>query len=225
MIRQGLLSLRNLQVLISNQMLTFLLVGGPPVVRIGLKTIISENFKQIRIVEQQSTSELFAGSNLPDPDLLVLLKPGSIQNLNDETTELLKRARKSIVLFTNMPYNYALATYLRLGASGFIVLGYSEEMIVCCFKMVLDGEFFVMQDMFESLIPELSKRSGTTEVTRKSLTSREYEIATHLATGLRTSEIAAILERKSSTISTIKNTIFRKLEVENVIQLRTAMEL
>jgi DNA-binding NarL/FixJ family response regulator len=51
------------------------------------------------------------------------------------------------------------------------------------------------------------------------LSSQEYEIASQLLKGLSTNNIAQKIGRKATTISTIKNNIFKKLEVDNIIKL------
>jgi DNA-binding NarL/FixJ family response regulator len=55
------------------------------------------------------------------------------------------------------------------------------------------------------------------------LTNRESEIAKYLSQGMTTSWIANELGRKASTISTIKHSIFKKMKVDNILELRTAI--
>lgn len=56
-----------------------------------------------------------------------------------------------------------------------------------------------------------------------SLSSREKEIAIHIANGLSTSLIAKTLGIKSNTVSTIKNRIYLKLGAESVVDLYRIM--
>lgn len=55
------------------------------------------------------------------------------------------------------------------------------------------------------------------------LSEREFEIAQYLSKGMRVSKIAEKLDRRVSTISTIKKSIFTKLEVDSVVKLADAM--
>jgi DNA-binding NarL/FixJ family response regulator len=55
------------------------------------------------------------------------------------------------------------------------------------------------------------------------LSPREQEVANLLVSGMRTSEIAALLKIKHSTASTIKRTIMLKKNVRNIIELATVM--
>jgi DNA-binding NarL/FixJ family response regulator len=50
-------------------------------------------------------------------------------------------------------------------------------------------------------------------------------VAQYLAEGMQTSWIAHKLNRKVSTISTIKSNIFHKLQIDNILKLREQIGL
>lgn len=52
----------------------------------------------------------------------------------------------------------------------------------------------------------------------RQLTTREWEVASLLKTGLKTGEIADRLQIQTSTVSTLKARAFRKLSVTNLVQ-------
>lgn len=58
----------------------------------------------------------------------------------------------------------------------------------------------------------------------RELTSREWEVASLLKTGLDNSEIASRLQIQTSTVSTLKARVYRKLSVTNLVQAIQALD-
>lgn len=110
----------------------------------------------------------------------------------------------------------------------------SHEFMKCVDAMVESKQVFC-QSSWDSIleqylstplkaVPKVIKHS-TEELHEDGLTKRQAEIAELLKQGKKTSEIAEILHIKPSTVSSLKFTIFKKLNVSNLVELLQLKEI
>ncbi|WP_254412667.1 LuxR C-terminal-related transcriptional regulator [Dyadobacter diqingensis] len=88
----------------------------------------------------------------------------------------------------------------------------SEFESVC--KRVLLGQKYIPESISDFLLTDLRRRSVI-----KSLSPRETQVSFLLLRGMRTAEISKVLSLAPSTVSTIKFNLYKKMEVDNVIDL------
>lgn len=94
-----------------------------------------------------------------------------------------------------------------------------------CISEVESEKNYVSNEIMEILIPKwISTGKDTASNNHITLTHREFEIATFLIDGASVSEISKKLQRKTSTISTIKKNLFRKLQIQNLVDLKDSLE-
>lgn len=110
----------------------------------------------------------------------------------------------------------------------------SHEFMKCIGAMMESKQVFC-QTSWDNILEQYL--SGPTKVTPKvvahsshetqedGLTKRQAEIAELLKQGKKTSEIAEILNIKPSTVSSLKFTIFKKLNVSNLVELIQLKEI
>ena len=73
---------------------------------------------------------------------------------------------------------------------------------------------------FSEVFATLNKRKSTTEGHKiPELSKREKEVLSHLAEGLSTSQIAALLCLSTNTIQTYRKRLMEKLNAKNVAEL------
>jgi DNA-binding NarL/FixJ family response regulator len=122
------------------------------------------------------------------------------------------RRTKVLVLTASESVDDAI-TAMRLGARGVVHKQLSVQMLIEAIRAVAGGLVW----MPRILQREIGGQWGA--VGAKQLTTRETEIARHVAGGLRNAEIAKRLSITEATVKTHLNNIFEKLELRDRVEL------
>jgi DNA-binding NarL/FixJ family response regulator len=198
------------------------LIDKNVIIRLGIGVIISKNFGS-KILEADNLTTYQALHADQRPDILILGNYGTPQ----ECFETTKKAKELFPILPIVVYdeneNFDLALmYLKLGVSAYLRKSYLTDEILPCLRGVMIGEKYLSPSMLQNLLSSL-RGHGKRSESFATLTERETQIANLLCKGMRTKNIAHALQRKPSTISTIKHTIFRKLQVKNILELSKAL--
>ena len=140
--------------------------------------------------------------------------------------EILKSVGKSTRVFLYYE-DFSMALHLKkyfMNIVGLTSKQVEEEIFIKNIEGVLNGKQVLCHLSQEALMTEISfKRDSQKAMERKltseKLTSRETQIMNLVILGTKTSAIAKELNLQMSTVSTIKSSIFRKLNVNNSIDL------
>lgn len=172
----------------------------------GIKMILSFQLKISNIFECNNLNELINSLSNNKPTHLILdisFPEGSSLNMLDEITN--KYPKLQIMILTMHPkimFEHVLKQYNSLF---FCEKKLSET------EITLKLESFLDNTNHDSTIQENLKKS--------TLSKREQQILQLLLSGKTTQGIATDLGIKSNTVSTIKNRIFEKLQVNNLVDL------
>jgi len=122
-----------------------------------------------------------------------------------------------IMIFTAYDEDIYALRYLNAGATGYLNKGCSEdEMKNALNSMVLYGKY-ITQNIKDKILDSYISKKPINPL--ESLSSREIEVARLFIKGYGNMEIAETLNIKKSTVSTFKNRIFEKLEINNIAEL------
>jgi DNA-binding NarL/FixJ family response regulator len=113
--------------------------------------------------------------------------------------------------------------YLKVGVNGYLEKNAPEKEIQEAIMRILAKGKYISSKVQDQMINNYNANFRGSSLAQ--LTNREFEIASFLVNGERTSGIGQKLELKVSTISTHKNRIFQKLNVANVSELITEFKL
>jgi two-component system invasion response regulator UvrY len=192
------------------------------IIRLGIGILITESDKyQIQEADNLTAYNLTYGATAPD--LVILGNYGSA----NESIETIKQLRdifpntRSIVYDENEKPELTLS-YLKLGVDAHIKKNCLSDEILHCIHEITQGRKYLSPDLLQNLLSSLHGRVMPAKLAIP-LTERETQIAGLLCKGMRTNNIADSLERKPSTISTIKHAIFKKMHVKNILELSQAM--
>jgi two-component system invasion response regulator UvrY len=105
-------------------------------------------------------------------------------------------------------------TYLRKGVDGIFIKSMSKYEFQSAFDSVLTGRKYISGIGATSKTGRQSKRKAVNV-----LSPRESEVMHLLLKGLRTTQICKELNLAPSTISTVKNKVYQKMKVDNVVDL------
>lgn len=173
----------------------------------GIKMILSFQLKISNIFECNNLNEIINIITLNKPSHLILdisFPEGSSLNLLDDITK--NYPKLQIMILTMHPkimFEHVLKNY---------------QNVFFCEKKLSESEITVKLESF--LKNSNSDITTDTKSTKKNtLSKREQQILQLLMAGKTTQKIAGELGIKSNTVSTIKNRIFEKLQVNNLVDL------
>ena len=111
---------------------------------------------------------------------------------------------------------YALP-YLEHGVDGYLHKLSSEDEIVQAVNSVLKGKRYLSESVKGKIVNMALGRTVNNPLDQ--LSSRELEVSRYLVQGMGNQEICNRLNLQKSTVSTYKNRIFEKLNINNVVEL------
>ncbi len=143
-------------------------------------------------------------------------------NLIKELSALYPESRLLVFDMGNSNYR-AMPLYFREGGDGYLSLSDSVDNVKECLSSLSEGKKFIPYEGVEWI---LDNHKSIFNVGRKfkPFTSSELCVAKALIGGKRISDIAKDMDKKISTISTLKRKLMAKVGVDNIIELRTVME-
>ncbi len=199
-------------------MIRVLIADSHPIVRLGIKQVLSTAPDCEVIGDVSSTSALFATLEKASPDVVMLEM--DIPEINGIAT--LRKIKQDFPQVKVLMYSgqsedvYALST-IRAGAFGYLSKTADVDYIVTAVKKVAEGNMFITNELAQRLAFD----EGTQKPRRffRKLSTREVEVLKLLASGKRNKEVAEGLNLNEKTVSTYKARLMRKLNVDNLVDL------
>ncbi|RNC87672.1 MAG: DNA-binding response regulator [Winogradskyella sp.] len=199
-------------------MAKILLVDSHPVVREGLKHTLTNHTEYEVIGSLSSGVEIFEFIRENDVDIIV--SEIDLPELNGITAlRAIKKEHKSIriLMFSHQPEEiYAIST-LKAGASGYLSKNAGTDKIIDALDSIRQGKVYLSEKM--------DKHHRYTDTAKskarlfKKLSTREVEVLKLLSIGKKNKHIAEELDINEKTVSTYKARLFKKLNVDNIVDL------
>jgi DNA-binding NarL/FixJ family response regulator len=205
-------------------MLRIAILDNHFIYRKGLAFMLGRHFPKIVIKEAKPNINIITDLLPFQPNLIMM----HLDNIHERDgfnqalrlTEAIPDA-PLIIYEDHTNYNKALKA-LRANVSGYLAMGCDEDEIIRCVHTVFSGKNYLCANIQQRIIEQVVQRKIPLK-TQGYLSLRESEIARLISEGEKTSGIALMLGLKSSTVSTVKATVFAKLGVRNVLELRSKM--
>ncbi|MGS2727665.1 response regulator [Psychroserpens sp. BH13MA-6] len=199
-------------------MIKVLIVDNHPIVTTGFQ-LLYENHEDIKIVGTVGSGvEIFEFVRRHDVDVIV--SEIELPELNGITAlRAIKKEHShiNIVMFSYHPEEiYAIST-IKAGASGYVSKSEPIDVITKAIKLAAEGEIHLSNKMSKHLNYNDTKQSKSRIYKR--LSTREVEVLKLLSSGKKNKEIAQELNINEKTVSTYKARLFKKLNVNNLIDL------
>jgi two-component system, NarL family, invasion response regulator UvrY len=202
-------------------MTRILLVDDHPVVRHGIKQVLTGAFHPALVGEASSAEEGATElKNSPwDVIVLDLALPG-MSGL-DWLREL-RRDRPSVpVLILSMyqPNQFARRA-IHAGASGYLTKDSHPTELVRAVAEVIAGRRYLNPEVIEEIAADLeADRPDRGSRPHESLSDREYQVMRMIASGLTVTQIALKLSLSVKTISTFRSRVLKKMEMKTTAEL------
>ncbi len=199
-------------------MTRIIIVDDHPVVRAGLKQIISAAGDMVVADEVGTAEELIESLRRSDFDLAILdiTLPGM------DGFEALKRIKQmrpglSVLILSMHSEEQFAARALKAGAAGYLTKTSAPKELIEAVRQIVRGKKFISAAFAEKLAasPHLSH----SRLPHERLSGREFQVLRLIARGRTQSEIASELKLSVKTISTYRTRISEKMMLETTSEL------
>jgi DNA-binding NarL/FixJ family response regulator len=199
-------------------MIRILVADDHPIVRQGLKQILSEYPDMTVADEAGNGKEVLSKVAKKDYDIVLLdiSMPG--RNGLDILKELKSKKPKLPVLVLSIyPEDQYAVRVLKLGAAGYLTKESVPEELVAAIRKVARGRKYVSNYLAEKLASDLEINAE--KPLHENLSDREYQVMYMIASGKRLKEISEELSLSIKTISTYRSRIMDKMKMKNNAEL------
>jgi DNA-binding NarL/FixJ family response regulator len=199
-------------------MIRIVVADDHPIVREGLKQLLSAAGDLAVVGEAQNGTEVLQRVRALDFDVLLLdmSMPGK------SGIELIKQVRaekpklRVLVLSMHEEEQYAVRA-IKAGASGYLTKESATAQLVSAIRKVAGGGAFITESVAQQLA--LGAMPQTEGPPHSALSDREFQVFRELVSGKAVSEIAAQLNLSVKTVSTHKARIMQKMHMSNPAEL------
>jgi DNA-binding NarL/FixJ family response regulator len=199
-------------------MLKILIADDHPIVRQGLKQILSEEPDMGTFGEAQNCQEVLELVRKQDWDIVVLdiTMPGRggldvLKELKHEHPKL-----PVLMLSVHSEDQYAVRA-LKAHASGYLTKDSAPEELLNAIRKILRGGKYVSPSLAEKLAFDLE--TETEKPLHETLSDREYQVMLMIASGKTVSQIAVELSLSVKTIDTYRARILEKMKMKTNAEL------
>lgn len=202
----------------SSNSYSFLIADDHSVVRQGVSLIIKELFLNAVIHKAGNFKEIFDVLKEVKVDLLILdvnFPEGNSISILSEIKTIQPDIK--ILIFSVHDENIYAMRYLNAGASGYVNKEISEDEIKYAINSVISSGRYITQNIKDRILDFYISKKPVNPLDL--LSNREIEVAQLLIKGYGNLEILELLNIKKTTVSTYKNRIFEKLEIDNLADL------
>lgn len=191
-----------------------LIVDDHPIVRDGLKQILADTEDFVVGAEAGNADEALALVRESDWDLVVLdiTLPGrtGLDLLRDLRRE---RPLLPVLMLSIHPEDELGVRAVKAGASGYLCKGCASDDLVHAIRLMVSGNKYVSRSLADRLIEEIQR--DTSKPPHETLSAREYEVMSLIASGKSMKEIGAALSLGKSTVSTYRLRVLDKLNAKS----------
>jgi two-component system invasion response regulator UvrY len=199
-------------------MTRILLVDDHPVVRQGIKQVLTGAFHPAEVGEASNAEEGMTELKNTEWDVLVLdlSLPGT------SGLDLLKDLRRErptlpvLVLSMHSPEQFARRA-MNAGASGYLTKDSHPIELVKAVGEVIAGRRYLHPGVTEELGGSQREESG--QRPHEALSDREYQVLRMIASGLTVSQVAARLTLSVKTVSTYRARVLEKMNMKTTAEL------
>lgn len=199
------------------------IIDNRPMYRAGIKAGVELMRPEFRFSEHDSCTDLLLDGQAAGSTYIMI----SVKNMSDKAIisnikklRLLQETSK-IVLYGYQQPILNIIGFFQEKINGYLPDNFTDSELRECMTALAANRIYInMEIAIELMITPRPVRSKKKSV----LTLTETKVANLLVRGLSPSRIAKEMDRKISTISTIKSNILRKTQVSNVIDLAQVMQ-
>ena len=200
-------------------MIRVLLADDQPLVRTGLRMILSAEPDLEVVAEAADGGEAVAAARRERPDVVLMdVRMPGVDGIEATRQVTALDDPPRVLVLTTFDLDEVVYDALRAGASGFLLKDAPEERLVTAIRVVADGGSLFAPSVTRRLIQEFAQRGPRPTTDLTALTERETEVLQLLARGLSNGEIATELFVTENTVKTHVARLLMKLGVRDRVQ-------
>jgi DNA-binding NarL/FixJ family response regulator len=202
-------------------MIRVLLADDQPLVRTGLRMILSAEPDLEIVGEATDGAEAIALSARTRPDVVLMdVRMPGVDGI--EATRAITSGHDPsprVLVLTTFDLDDVVYDALRAGASGFLLKDASEDRLTTAIRVISDGGSLFAPSVTRRLIEEFAHRNRPSPPpSLDGLTEREVDVLRQVARGLSNTEIATTLFVTENTVKTHVARVLRKLGIRDRVQ-------
>jgi DNA-binding NarL/FixJ family response regulator len=194
-----------------------LIVDDHPVVRRGIKSLLSNHADFEVIAEAATVSTALDLTEKMIPDVILL----DIRLANESGLELLRYIGEydtKILILTSFDDEEHVRAALQGGAHGFILKNVSDEMLCGAIRTIYQGGRVLSPQVTEQMVQHLALAADQPTFTEMAFTEEELRLIRLLIAGASNDQMAADLYMSLASVKRKLRQIFTKLNVQNRAQ-------
>lgn len=195
------------------------------IVRMGMMQVITQLMPNALLWEADDYKSVYSIITKENFDLVILdvnMPNGSLQEAIDFIK--IKQPALKILVFSSQDEQVYAIRYLKMGADGFLNKLSSIEKIDQALHSIFQKGRFISEEVQEAMLSQTLNKSNQ-DSPLASLSNRELQVANKLVEGVPLKEMSNQLNLHTSTISTYKNRVFEKLEIQSIPELVEIIKL
>lgn len=199
-------------------MIRLVIADDHPVVREGLKYLVSQNRDMVLVGEAEDGLSTLETCRKVDVNVLLLdvSMPGMAVVDLIRSLRSTRRCPRILVLSVHPERHYARRV-LQAGADGYLTKTHSPTALAEAIRRVHAGRKYVTPAVAEELAVSLG--GGRELASHETLSNREYEVFRRLGAGVRVGEIAEELGLSPKTVRTYRSRILEKMGLKSTAEL------
>ena len=203
----------------SNENATIMLVDDHPLLRKGLRQLITLSGEMDVVAEASNGADAIKLAVELDPDLILLdLNMQGMDGL--ETLRCLRNegVTSRIVMLTVSDADEDVLNAISAGADGYLLKDMEPEDMLVQIERALSGKMVLSEAITQVLATAIRNPTGKTEAASDSLTQRELEILKLIAKGLSNKLIARELDISDGTVKVHVKHLLKKLHLRSRVE-------
>jgi two-component system invasion response regulator UvrY len=199
-------------------MIRVLIVDDHAIVRRGLRELVSDEFRGAAFGEASDAGQALEQLRKKEWDLALI----DINLPGKNGLDLLKELKAEwpklpvLVLSGHAEDQFGIRV-LKAGAGGYMTKECATEELPKAIRKILAGGRYVSPALAEKLALRVKK--DLTRTPHETLSDREYDVMSRIASGKTVTEIAEEMSLSAKTISTYRTRVLEKLDVKNSAEI------
>lgn len=201
-------------------MIRILIVDDHTMVREALRVVLEQD-SSLRVVAEVGDGETalrLVEEKKPDVVIMDVALPG-MSGIETSRRLLARHPEIKVLALSTYLDRRIVQQMLDVGASGYIAKSAAGVELKKAIKSVVEGHSYLCPQVMALVTDSLRRGSPNADPDDQPLSRRETQVATLLADGKSSPEIAAELNISPSTVDVHRRNLMRKLKVHNVVDL------
>lgn len=194
----------------------FIVADDHSIVRMGLRLMLEADYPHVVIDEVENGNDLIEKIKHHQYDLVILdFQMPNTDTFNIVSNLLARDASLKILMYSMAAEKVYAPKLFKAGVKGFLSKESPNAELSKAVSMVLRGGIVASDRAYLEAAEDQEKSANPFT----SLSNKELDILAYLIQGKTTKEMSTLLNLQVSTVSTHKFRIFRKLNVESIVEL------